>query len=237
MDKANDAGVGVLVRASRTSRKPTVRDVLRSAQAIATVGPALEANIDRLEVERRTPLHESGHDVLVRRSRGGRTEVGIPNPLAPTGTDQDILLSEIGTAWDRLEREISAAHRATPPTVSQQFYVSFLTDYHAWTAFRADHASDRFSWTVTMRQAEQHRQKLEQWRTTFQALGGHPAGTPTQPVPPGMLEDAAAALGPGGVTRAAEAASSAMTAVAVVAVAAVIAVVVYEGSSIAKRVT
>lgn len=234
MTKQND-GRGVLIRASQTSRKATIGDAYRAAKAVQKYAPQVETAIDRVEVERRTPLAESGLSALVRHSRG-RVESGIENPLEPTGTTQDTRFNEVNAAWNRLERDISAARHATPPIVTQAFYVSFLTDYNAWSGFRADHASDRFTDSQVMGQIEQYRQTMERWRTAFQGLGGQPTGSPTQ-APPPPTSPISDALGDGGIPRVAEAASGIATAVAVVAVAGVLFVAIKEGGAIAKRAT
>ena len=242
-----DDGLAVLVRTTREAHRPaTLRNMGSMLGAAAGYVPATESLMDRMDWLR-VPLAEAGTEVLIRAANRVPPGVGVGQSLSdPLTIDNDITrqLEVVRTSWNRLQREISHAAAATPPLVTREFLVSFLTDYQTFSTFNADHVNDvitpGFSSVdlhATLALLERQRLTLERWRAAFTALGGDPAGSATDALPMSRWDETMQSLGPGGIASVAQSTSRATAAVAMVAVAAVLALVVYEGSSIAKRVT
>lgn len=238
-----DAGLDVLVRSARERARPaSVRNMVTLAGAAQEGLGQIENIADRME-RLRVPLAEAGADVLIRESRGPRSRTGVGQIV----TSEETLGSRVrqmDNDFNALMVAVYGSARALPtnPTpagtaLGASWRTSFLATMEQWRNTR-DELRDSSLMDTLLRSATAWHHRLDAFQSDLtryssdvaRVSGGvspipSPPPAPTLPI---TLDTGAA--------RAAEAASGIATAIAVVAVAGVVGFIVYEGSSVAKKV-
>jgi hypothetical protein len=238
----HDAGLAVLLRSAGQARPASVRDLLTMAGA-AQVGLVRVERLSERMDEARVPLAEVGTDALIRASRGPRSRTGVGQLIADDET--------IAGRFRRMDNDFNAmltavygSARALPtnPTpagvaLGAPWRSSFLTTVEQWRNFRDDwrtagalETATR-SGTVIVNRLDGFGADLARFALDVSRVSGgvSPIASPEPAWSLPITLDTGAA-------RAAEAVGGVATAIAVTAGILVVGLIVYEGSSVAKKV-